>query len=339
MPEVSAVLSTGRGTRTGADPCAERFSPFDRNRGRGYHPPTMRRDLILSSGFLAFARHVGFLVAVEEAGVEVEAVCGTSSGALVAALWAAGMPAERIGEELSGRPPIRWMRPSLTPWRGLFRIEPVVARLRQLLPATFAELRRPLGARAPWTAPAPIICSPPAPLPEAVAASCAIPNDLPAGDARRAAALGRRGRRSRSGWPAGANGGRAAPVWSTGSREPGVQSRRRSSTGLEIVRTPPSGASFFDLKEFDAQVEEAKGLTASGCAGRRCGACIRPAAESRPERAAAPPDRVAPAGISSRSLLSSPIKAHLGKPRVATPRVLESLKTAELPKADRRRSR
>ncbi len=131
----------------------------------------MRRDLILSSGFLAFARHVGFLRAVEDSGVEVGAVCGTSSGALVASLWAAGMPAERIGKELSVRPPIRWMRPSLMPWRGLFRIEPVVARLRQLLPASFAELRHPLGVGAMDRSGTHHLLTE-GPLPEAVAASC-----------------------------------------------------------------------------------------------------------------------------------------------------------------------
>ena len=47
-------------------------------------------DLVLSSGFLAFARHVGVLRAVERSGQDVTGVCRTSSGALVGALWAAG---------------------------------------------------------------------------------------------------------------------------------------------------------------------------------------------------------------------------------------------------------
>ena len=68
------------------------------------------RDLILSSGYLAFARHVGFLRAVETAGVEVGAICGTSSGALAAALWAAGMPARELGAELSAHRPARLQR-------------------------------------------------------------------------------------------------------------------------------------------------------------------------------------------------------------------------------------
>jgi predicted acylesterase/phospholipase RssA len=38
-------------------------------------------DLILSSGFLAFARHVGVLKVIEEKGIVVDGICGTSSGA------------------------------------------------------------------------------------------------------------------------------------------------------------------------------------------------------------------------------------------------------------------
>ena len=52
------------------------------------------RDLVLSSGFLAFAAQCGFLQAVEESGIAVDGVCGTSSGALAGALWASGWPAQ-----------------------------------------------------------------------------------------------------------------------------------------------------------------------------------------------------------------------------------------------------
>lgn len=228
---------------------------------RRYHPATMSRDLILSSGFLAFARHVGFLRAVEGAGLETGAICGTSSGALVASLWAAGLPAERIGEELSARPPARWMRLSLRPWRGLCRIEPVIARLRELLPATFAELQRPLGLGAMDRAKNHYLLTD-GPLPEAVAASCAIPyvfQPVSLGGRRLwdGGAVDRLGLAGWRGW----RPGRAGLVhWVEGTRgkEPGAE-----LAGLKIVRTPPSGASFFDLKDFDAQAREARDLTAA----------------------------------------------------------------------------
>ncbi len=221
----------------------------------------MRRDLILSSGFLAFARHVGFLLAVEEHGLDAEAICGTSSGALVASLWAAGMPAAEITAELSAHPPVRWLRPALTPWRGLFRIEPVVARLRQLLPATFADLRRPLGVGAMDRAETHHLLTE-GPLPEAVAASCAIPIIFqPVSFAgRRLWDGGAVDRLGLAGWRAWRPGRSALVHWVEGTRgrEPHAE-----LAGLEIVRTPPSGASFFSLGNFAVQVEEARCLTAA----------------------------------------------------------------------------
>ena len=47
-------------------------------------------DIVLSSGFLAFAAHAGFLAAVEDVGIKVRGVMGTSSGAITGALYAAG---------------------------------------------------------------------------------------------------------------------------------------------------------------------------------------------------------------------------------------------------------
>lgn len=220
----------------------------------------MRRDLILSSGFLAFARHVGFLTAVEEAGIEVGALCGTSSGALAAALWATGMPAEAIGRELSARAPARVLRPAARPWRGLFRIQPVIARLRPLLPATFAGLERPLGVGAMDRAGQHLLITD-GPLPEAVAASCAIPVVFQPVElaGRRLWDGGAVDRLGLDGWRRWRPGRRALVHWVEGTRgkDPGSD-----LDGLEVVRTPPSGASFFNLGAFGDQVEEARALTA-----------------------------------------------------------------------------
>ena len=65
-------------------------------------------DLVLSSGFLAFGAHAGFLAAVEEADLQVDAICGTSSGALTGALWASGMDARALRAELFRRTPLQW---------------------------------------------------------------------------------------------------------------------------------------------------------------------------------------------------------------------------------------
>jgi NTE family protein len=57
----------------------------------------------LSSGSLHALSEIGVLEALEDAGIEVRAVSGTSAGALVGALWASGMPAREIeGMAVSG---------------------------------------------------------------------------------------------------------------------------------------------------------------------------------------------------------------------------------------------
>lgn len=116
----------------------------------------MSTDLLLSSGFLAFARHVGFLRAVDECGVDVGRVYGTSSGALVGALYAAGHRPDAILAEVCAQRPIdlmRLARPTLwSPsggWslpRGVFELTVTKQRLSRLLPQRFSELPRPFAA-------------------------------------------------------------------------------------------------------------------------------------------------------------------------------------------------
>lgn len=131
-------------------------------------------DVVLSSGFLAFAAQAGFLAAVEETGVQVDALCGTSSGALAASLWATGMPARDVLRRLTELTPLRQVRPSGRIWRGLFSLKPVIRSLRRDLPARFEDLERPLGVGVMDRAWRPALLTS-GPLPEAVAASCAIP--------------------------------------------------------------------------------------------------------------------------------------------------------------------
>jgi len=131
-------------------------------------------DLVLSSGWLAFASHTGFLAAIEESGLAVGGICGTSSGALTGALFAAGMPAADIFDLLTQHRPLHWVTPSRRPWRGLFDTAVIVEELERHLPATFAELPRPFAAGVvtrDWRSSLLDV----GPLPLAVAASCAVP--------------------------------------------------------------------------------------------------------------------------------------------------------------------
>ncbi|MEM6926253.1 MAG: patatin-like phospholipase family protein [Myxococcota bacterium] len=133
----------------------------------------MSTDLVLSSGWLAFASHTGFLAAIEDLDLDVDGICGTSSGALTGSLFAAGMPSREIFALLTGHPPLSWVRPSVRPWEGLLDTGPMVAELERHLPATFAELPRPFGVGVIHEGAFALLTE--GPLATSVAASCAVP--------------------------------------------------------------------------------------------------------------------------------------------------------------------
>jgi len=102
-------------------------------------------DLILSSGYLAFARHLGALQALAERGIRVDAVVGTSSGAIVAALMCAGIAPLDAAALLGRHPPVTSLAPSVRPWRGLLTTQRVADVLREHLPDRFEHLQLPLA--------------------------------------------------------------------------------------------------------------------------------------------------------------------------------------------------
>ncbi len=57
-------------------------------------------ELILSSGFFGFFAHAGVVRALEECKLRPRALGGSSAGALIAALWAAGLSAEDLRDRL-----------------------------------------------------------------------------------------------------------------------------------------------------------------------------------------------------------------------------------------------
>ena len=65
-------------------------------------PPAPRVAIVLSAGYFGFFAHAGFMLAVEELGINYCAIAGSSAGAIVAALHASGVPAAEIADVLSG---------------------------------------------------------------------------------------------------------------------------------------------------------------------------------------------------------------------------------------------
>ena len=113
--------------------------------------PTLREwlrerpfTLVMSSGFFGFFAHTGVVSVLEEEGLRPARISGSSAGALVGALWGAGIPAARIREELLAlRRMDFWdLRPGLGLLQGgLFR-----ALLERVLPVrTFEESPVPLA--------------------------------------------------------------------------------------------------------------------------------------------------------------------------------------------------
>ena len=103
--------------------------------------------LALSSGFFGFFAHAGVLGVLEEEGLLPARLCGSSAGALVGGLFAAGMTAAGIRSELLAlRRQDFWdPRPGL----GLLRGAHFRAKLEALLPvATFEACTRPLAVSA-----------------------------------------------------------------------------------------------------------------------------------------------------------------------------------------------
>ena len=130
-------------------------------------------DVVLSSGFLAFANHAGFLQAVEDAGLDVRGVMGTSAGALSGSLYAAGYAPHEVAAELSRVAPIQLLGPGVS-WKGALSMSRVVERLRVVLPATFEELPVEFACGVVDASGRHRLIDS-GPLPEAVAASAAIP--------------------------------------------------------------------------------------------------------------------------------------------------------------------
>ena len=111
--------------------------------------PTPRIGLCLSSGGARGLAHVGVIQVLEEAGVPIAAIGGTSMGAYVGALLAAGLhypDLYRLAAEITDRRALmKLLDPSFPPSRGLIKGEKIRRHLeRSLGGRNFSELSKPL---------------------------------------------------------------------------------------------------------------------------------------------------------------------------------------------------
>lgn len=130
--------------------------------------------LSLSSGFFGFFAHAGVLLALEERALVPGRVTGSSAGALVGGLFAAGLPPERIREELLSLRRQDFWDPA--PGAGLLRGRRFGDRLAELLPvATFAECPIPVAVSAFDVRSRSTLVLEDGPLAPAIQASCTVP--------------------------------------------------------------------------------------------------------------------------------------------------------------------
>ena len=107
-----------------------------------------RLGLALSGGAARGMAHVGVLQTLDEAGIPVACIAGTSAGSLAGAVYAAGIRGQRLVDLALT---IRWRdvgRPAWSPL-GFFSFAPLESYLDQLLgDLTFSQLAIPYAAVA-----------------------------------------------------------------------------------------------------------------------------------------------------------------------------------------------
>ena len=130
--------------------------------------------LALAGGAARGVAHLGVLRALRDRGVQPDVLSGTSAGALIGALWAAGWRDEHIREAVHGFAPFQ-------PWRytytrpGLFDFRYVRHYWSRYLPERFEDLDRPLTVVVTEVATGEPRYLDSGPLEPAVLASCALP--------------------------------------------------------------------------------------------------------------------------------------------------------------------
>jgi len=131
-------------------------------------------SLALSSGFFGFFAHAGLVVALEERDLQPIHVCGSSAGALVSGLWAAGVPMGKILDELFRVERAHFWDPGFG--LGILRGRRFREILERLLPVKdFAQTRIPLAVSAYDLYSRKVRVLNSGPLAPAIHASCAVP--------------------------------------------------------------------------------------------------------------------------------------------------------------------
>lgn len=108
----------------------------------------MKIGLALSGGGVRGVAHIGILKALDEMGVSIQMIAGTSAGSLVGCLYAAGLKPDEIFQVVKSLSLIKSVRPA---WAltGLFNLEGLKELLHKNIPLnSFESLKLPLVVTA-----------------------------------------------------------------------------------------------------------------------------------------------------------------------------------------------
>lgn len=218
-------------------------------------------DIVLSSGFLAFARHIGFRRACLAQDVEVTGICGTSSGSVVGALWANGVSESDMIELLNVPRPLDVVNFHWQVWKGAFQFHTFKERLRAVLPERIEDLPMPFGIGL-CTMDRKAIVVTKGNLVDAIAASCAVPYmfcPMPfEGTLYRDGGFA--DRIGMKGWKQYRADSAQSICAHIVDRSNGV-ANEEGLDGVKVIRTPRSFASLFSMGDFNGQLEEATRMT------------------------------------------------------------------------------
>ncbi|HAA17402.1 MAG TPA: patatin [Cytophagales bacterium] len=108
----------------------------------------MTIGLCLSGGGTRGISHLGMLKALDEAGIRVDRISGTSAGALAGAMYASGYSPDEIYDIYTNSTALRYLRPAVN-FRGIIKIDKARAYLLKYLPEdSFEALKIPLTVAA-----------------------------------------------------------------------------------------------------------------------------------------------------------------------------------------------
>lgn len=119
-------------------------------------PPTpltsqksVRIGLALGGGAARGFAHIGVIKALEENGIQVDLLAGTSAGSVVAALYASGLSAEaltRVAQQMNEAEIADWALPFGNRYGGVIRGEALERYINKLLgERTIEQMKKPLG--------------------------------------------------------------------------------------------------------------------------------------------------------------------------------------------------